>query len=71
MIATHLIKVNGKWYQPGEKILADATPKTYNKKDISFMNKGDLKALAAELGLDIEGFNANEIKKVIIEKLGL
>ena len=35
------------------------------------MNKGDLKALAAELGLDIEGFNANEIKKVIIEKLGL
>lgn len=80
MIAECLTKYDGKWYRAGETLPdspsaievkeAPKPTKSYNKKDISFMKGDDLRALAAELGIDGD-HGTKELKALVIEKLGI
>ena len=82
----HKVKYKGKWYMPGEEIKeADKSTsdfstymnppieqKTYTKTDINRMSTSDLQALATEQGIDnAEELTGTELKKLLIEKLGL
>ena len=76
MIATHSIKINGKWYKAGEEIRHANTisenKKTYTKTDINRMSTSDLQKLASEHGIeDANAKSCAELKKVLIRQLGL
>lgn len=80
MIAQNTMKVNGKWFYAGdeiaevEKSTSDFSrymnppeePKLYNKTEINRMATAELKEFAKEHRID-----GAELKKVLIEKLGL
>lgn len=78
MLATHSIKINGKWYKAGEKLPAlntvteEGKENILTKTDINRMSVIELKELAKSE--KIEGFEemtGAELKKVLIEKYGL
>lgn len=75
MIATHSIKINGKWYKAGEEIRSANTiskKKTYTKTEINRMSTSDLQKLASEHGIeDANAKSGAELKKVLIRQLGL
>lgn len=86
MIAQNTVKVNGKWFYAGqeitgaEKSTSDFSqymnpPETeikYTKTEINRMSTAELKSFATEQGIDnAEDMTGAELKKVLIEKLGL
>lgn len=80
MVATHSVKHNGVWYKVGQEIPEDkpqkssdpANPTTYTKTDINRMSIDDLKALGTEQGIEnAEELKGDDLKKLLIEKLGL
>ncbi len=83
MIATHSIKQNGRWYKAGEEISSPADfmnppeipereEKKLTKTEIHQMPVKELRELATEQGIDgVEYLNGSDIKKLLIEKMGL
>lgn len=78
MIATHSIKKNGHWYKAGEEIDSPAElmqkqeEKRITKTDIHRMPVEELRKLAEENGIDgAEYLNGSDIKKILIEKMGV
>lgn len=80
MVATHSVKHNGVWYKVGQEIPESksqkssdpANPTTYTKTDINRMSIDDLKALGTEQGIEnAEELKGDDLKKLLIEKLGL
>lgn len=80
MIATHSIKHDGAWYKVGEEIPENRAPVSsdfmnppiYTKTEINRMSTADLQTLAMEQGIDNAfGITGAELKKLLIEKLGL
>lgn len=82
----HKVKYNGKWYMPGEEIEVEKSTSDfsqymnpteteedkYTKTEINRMSTAELKAFAKEQGIDnAEDMTGAELKKVLIEKLGL
>ena len=83
MIATHSIKQNGRWYKAGEEIISPADfmklpeipaqeERKFTKTEIYQMPVKELRELATEQGIDgVEYLNGSDIKKLLIEKMGL
>lgn len=83
MIATHSIKQNGRWYKAGEEIdspadfmkkqeIPEQEEKKITKTDIHRMPVEELRKLAEEQGIEgSEYLNGADIKKLLIEKMGL
>lgn len=87
MIAQNTVKVNGKWFYAGQEIAGveksapdfsqfmnppETEEDKYTKTDINRMATAELKAFAKEQGVDnAEDMTGAELKKVLIEKLGL
>lgn len=75
MIAQNVIKFNGKWYNAGEEVPENNNSGTsfdYSKTAINRMSTSDLQAFATEQGIDnAEELTGAELKKLLIEKLGL
>lgn len=83
MVATHSIKLNGRWYKAGEEMDSPADfmnpsnipkqeEKKFTKTEIYQMPVKELRELATEQGIDgAENLNGSDIKKLLIEKMGL
>lgn len=87
MIAQNTVKVNGKWFYAGQKITGvekstsdfsqymnppETEEDKYTKTDINRMSTAELKTFAKEHEVDnAEEMTGAELKKVLIEKLGL
>lgn len=81
MIATHSVKINGKWYKAGdnlpalsvaEKELGKPEERVYTKTEINRMPIAELKDLAAHMEIESsETMSGAELKKRLIEALGL
>lgn len=79
MIYPYIVVKNGKWYKSGENVPDDSEnvletgEKTnYTKTDIHRMPVEELRELATEQGIDgAENLNGSDIKKLLIEKMGL
>jgi hypothetical protein len=75
MIAQNVIKFNGKWYNAGEEVSENNNSGAsfyYSKTTINRMSTSDLQAFATEQGIDnAEELTGAELKKLLIEKLGL
>ena len=76
----YIVNYNGVWYPAGSEVPAGASfaesiseeQKTYTKTEINRMSTADLKSFAAENGIeDAEIKSGSELKKLLIEKLGL
>lgn len=77
----YIVNRNGVWYSAGMEVPVDVslakaenteTKKTYTKTEINRMSTADLKSFAAENGIeDAELKSGSELKKLLIEKLGL
>jgi len=81
MIATHSVKIGGKWYKAGDKLPA-LTPsveevkkpeeRIYTKTDINRMPIAELKTLAASKGIESgDTMSGAELKKNLLKALGL
>ena len=58
--------------QEEEIPFTDDTQTTYTKTDINRMSTDDLRKLAYEMGVDgADGISGAELKKILIDKLGL
>lgn len=72
----YIVIKNGKWYEAGEEI-PDIVPGEkssgeYTKTEINRMSTSDLQSLATEQGIEnAEELTGAELKKLLIEKLGL
>lgn len=79
MIATHSVKINGKWYKAGEEISPafseennEIEKSNYTKTEINRMSTGDLRILATEQGIEnAEETSGADLKKMLIEKFEL
>ena len=73
MIYPYIVVHNGKWYNAGEEVPEKGTSSNgYTKTDINRMSIDDLKALGAEQGIEnAEELKGDDLKKLLIEKLGL
>lgn len=73
MIYPHIVVQDGKWYNAGEEVPEKgASSNGYTKTDINRMSIDDLKALGTEQGIEnAEELKGDELKKLLIEKLGL
>lgn len=79
MIYQNIVVKNGKWYKSGEEVPDDENnvkneEKTtnYTKTDIHRMPVEELRKLAEEQGIEgSEYLNGADIKKLLIEKMGL
>ena len=75
MTAQYTVKFNGKWYKAGEEIEETQTVSSsfnYTKTDINRMTTAELQAFALEKGIDnADNMTGGDLKKVLIEKLGL
>lgn len=83
MIATHSIKHDGVWYKVGDEVpesnnnpvpsdFMNPPESKYTKTEINRMSTADLQLLATEQGIDnAEELTGAELKKLLIEKLGL
>ncbi len=67
----HIVVHNGKWYSAGEEV-PEKEKSGYTKTDINRMSIDDLKALGIEQGIEnAEELKGDDLKKLLIEKLGL
>ena len=76
MVATHSIKIGGKWYKAGEKIpaltyepkkLEENKDDELTKTDIRRMSTAELKELATKEGIDgAEDMTGAELKELLI-----
>lgn len=77
MIATHSIKINGVWYTAGMEIPAvEPVGKkrefSFSKTEIQRKSVSELKEIAEKLEIDgFESMTGSNLKKILIEKLGL
>lgn len=76
MVAEYTVKRNGRWYKAGDEIPDNApgekSSSGYTKTEINRMSTADLQAFATEQGIDnAEELTGAELKKLLIEKLGL
>lgn len=83
MFAAHSIKKNGRWYKAGEEMDSPTEfmnppeitlheEKKFTKTEIHQMPVKELRELATEQGIDgAEYLNGSDIKKLLIEKMGL
>lgn len=75
MIYPYIVIHNGKWYNAGEEVPENNNSGAflgYSKTTINRMSTSDLQALAAEQGIsNAEELTGAELKKLLIEKLGL
>lgn len=79
MIYPYIVVKNGKWYKSGENVpddsknaLESGEKTNYTKTDIHRMPVEELRELATEQGIDgAENLNGSDIKKLLIEKMGL
>lgn len=79
MIYPYIVVKNGKWYKSGENVpddsknVLESVEKTnYTKTEIHQMPVKELRELATEQGIDgAENLNGSDIKKLLIEKMGL
>lgn len=76
----YIVNYNGVWYPAGSEVPVGASfteeiseeQKTYTKTEINRMPASELKALAVEEGIkDAEEKSGTELKKLLIEKMGL
>lgn len=75
MIATHSIKINGKWYMAGENFSPATKPESnqkninkYTKTEINRMSTYQLKELAKNQGIkDYNLMTGGELKKYFID----
>ena len=68
----YIVIHNGKWYNAGEEVPEEGTFLGYSKTTINRMSTSDLQAFAAEQGIgNAEELTGAELKKLLIEKLGL
>ena len=71
----HIVVNNGKWYSAGEEVAENNNSGVsfdYSKTTINRMSTSDLQAFATEQGIDnAEELTGAELKKLLIEKLGL
>ena len=71
MIAQNVIKFNGKWYKAGDEV-PEKEKSGYTKTEINRMSIDDLKVLGTEQGIEnAEELKGDDLKKLLIEKLGL
>lgn len=79
MIYPYIVVKNGKWYKSGENVPDDSDNVSearenpnYTKTEIHQMPVKELRELATEQGIDgAEYLNGSDIKKLLIEKMGL
>lgn len=77
MIATNVIKIDGKWYKAGEVIPEEIQGKSsfefnYTKTDINRMNVQDLRSLATSHGMsNVDSMTGGELKEYFISKFNL
>lgn len=79
MIYPYIVVKNGKWYKSGENVPDDSENvsearenQNYTKTEIHQMPVKELRELATEYGIDgAEYLNGSDIKKLLIEKMGL
>lgn len=79
MIYPYIVVKNGKWYKSGENVPDDSDNfsearenQNYTKTEIHQMPVKELRELATEQGIDgAEYLNGSDIKKLLIEKMGL
>ena len=75
MIYPYIVIRNGKWYNTGEEVPENNNSGAsfdYSKTTINRMSTADLQAFAAEQDIDnAEELTGAELKKLLIEKLGL
>lgn len=77
MIATNVIKINGKWYKAGEVIPEEIPGKSsiefnYTKTDINRMSVQDLRSLATSHGMsNADSMTGGELKEYFISKFNL
>ena len=75
MIYPYIVVQDGKWYNAGEEVPENNNSRAsfdYSKTTINRMSTSDLQAFAAEQGIDnAEELTGAELKKLLIEKLGL
>ena len=68
----YILVRDGKWYNADDEVPEKGTFLSYSKTDINRMSTSDLQAFAAEQGIDnAEELTGAELKKLLIEKLGL
>ena len=71
----YIVIHNGKWYNAGEEVSENNNSRAsfdYSKTTINRMSTSDLQAFATEQGIDnAEELTGAELKKLLIEKLGL
>lgn len=69
----HIVILNGKWYDAGEEIPDNTGASSdYSKTTINRMSTADLQSFAVEQGVEnAEELTGAELKKLLIEKLGL
>lgn len=77
----YIVVKDGVWYPAGTSVPAETSvkpenniklEKTYTKTEINRMPASELKALAVEEGIkDAEEKSGTELKKLLIEKMGL
>lgn len=73
MTYPYIVVHNGKWYNAGEEVPEKgASLNGYTKTDINRMPIDNLKALGIEQGIEnAEELKGDELKELLIEKLGL
>lgn len=73
MIATNVIKINGKWYKAGEVIPGQSLSEFhYTKTDINRMSVQDLRSLATDHGVsNADSMTGGELKEYFISKFNL
>lgn len=72
MIYPYIVIHNGKWYNAGEEVPEEGAFLGYSKTTINRMSTSDLQAFAAEQGIgNAKELTGAELKKLLIEKLGL
>ncbi len=77
MIATNVIKIDGKWYKAGEVIPEEIPGKSsiefnYTKTDINRMSVQDLRSLATSHGMsNVDSMTGGELKEYFISKFNL
>lgn len=77
MIATNVIKIDGKWYKAGEVIPEEIPEKSsfefnYTKTDINRMSVQDLRSLATSHGMsNVDSMTGGELKEYFISKFNL
>jgi hypothetical protein len=68
----YIVIHNGKWYNAGEEVPEEGASFDYSKTTINRMSTSDLQVFATEQGIDnAEELTGAELKKLLIEKLGL